>query len=65
LGVSSIGGNQVIKNIRQLWTEENGQDVAEYAVMLAVILVIVIGTVKLIGGNANNVFSQVSSQMAN
>jgi Flp pilus assembly pilin Flp len=63
LGVSSIGGKQVIETIRQLWTEENGQDVAEYAVMLAVILVIVIGTVKLIGGNANNVFSQVGSQM--
>ena len=54
----------MIKTIRQLWTEEQGQDVAEYAVMLAVILVIVIGTVRLIGGNANNVFSQVSSQMA-
>jgi len=65
LGVSSIGGKQVIQTIRQLWAEESGQDVAEYAVMLAVILVIVIGTVKLIGGNANNVFSQVSSQMAN
>jgi Flp pilus assembly pilin Flp len=65
VGVSSIGGKQVIKTIRQLWVEESGQDVAEYAVMLAVILVIVIGTVKLIGGNANNVFSQVSSQMAN
>jgi Flp pilus assembly pilin Flp len=54
----------VIKTIRQLWVEESGQDVAEYAVMLAVILVIVIGTVKLIGSNANNVFSQVGSQMA-
>jgi len=64
LGVSSIGGKQVIKAIRRLWAEESGQDVAEYAVMLAVILVIVIGTVKLIGGNANNVFSQVGSQMA-
>jgi Flp pilus assembly pilin Flp len=53
----------VIKTISQLWAEESGQDVAEYAVMLAVILVIVIGTVKLIGGNANNVFSQVGSQM--
>ena len=53
----------MIKTIRQLWVEESGQDVAEYAVMLAVILVIVIGTVKLIGGNANNVFSQVGSQM--
>jgi Flp pilus assembly pilin Flp len=53
----------VIEMIRQLWTEEQGQDVAEYAVMLAVILVIVIGTVRLIGGNANNVFSEVNSQM--
>jgi Flp pilus assembly pilin Flp len=58
-------GATVINIIRQLWAEESGQDVAEYAVMLAVILVIVIGTVRLIGGNANNVFSQVSSQMAN
>ena len=44
-----------------LWREDQGQDVAEYAVMLAVILVIVIGTVRLIGGNANNVFSSVAS----
>jgi Flp pilus assembly pilin Flp len=55
----------VIKAIHQLWAEESGQDVAEYAVMLAVILVIVIGTVRLIGGNANNVFSQVQSSIAN
>jgi Flp pilus assembly pilin Flp len=56
-------GQTVIKAIYQLWTDESGQDVAEYAVMLAVILVIVIGTVRLIGGNANNVFSQVSSSI--
>ncbi len=58
-------GETVINAIRQVWNDESGQDVAEYAVMLAVILVIVIGTVKLIGTNANNVFSQVSSQMTN
>jgi Flp pilus assembly pilin Flp len=46
-----------------LWRNDEGQDIAEYAVMLAVILVIVIGTVKLIGGNANNVFSQVASSV--
>jgi Flp pilus assembly pilin Flp len=46
-----------------LWRNEEGQDIAEYAVMLAVILVIVIGTVRLIGSNANNVFSQVGSQI--
>ena len=55
----------MIATIRQLWIEDHGQDVAEYAVMLAVILVIVIGTVRLIGGNANNVFSQVQSQLSN
>ena len=46
---------------KSLWRNEDGQDIAEYAVMLAVILVIVIGTIRLIGGNANNVFSQVAS----
>jgi Flp pilus assembly pilin Flp len=53
----------MIQTISRLWAEDSGQDVAEYAVMLAVILVIVIGTVRLIGGNANNVFSQVGSQL--
>ena len=49
------------KLLRQLWEDERGQDIAEYAVMLAVILVIVVGTIRLIGSNANNVFSQVGS----
>jgi Flp pilus assembly pilin Flp len=47
----------------RLWNDEQGQDIAEYAVMLAVILVIVIGTVRLIGTNANNVFNQVGSTL--
>ena len=45
------------------WSSEEGQDIAEYAVMLAVILVLVIGTVRLIGGNANNAFSTVASSL--
>jgi Flp pilus assembly pilin Flp len=49
---------------RELWQEDNGQDIAEYAVMLAVILVLVVGTVRLIGGNANNAFSAVASSLA-
>jgi len=52
-----------MKLLRNLWNDDQGQDVAEYAVMLAVILVIVIGTVKLIGGKANNVFSEVASSL--
>jgi Flp pilus assembly pilin Flp len=53
----------VAKLLRQLWNEESGQDIAEYAVMLAVILVIVVGTIRLIGSNANNVFSNVGSSI--
>jgi Flp pilus assembly pilin Flp len=53
----------VAKHLKQLWNDERGQDIAEYAVMLAVILVIVVGTVRLIGSNANNVFSQVGSSI--
>ena len=53
-----------MKNILcQLWRVQKGQDIAEYAVMLAVILVIVVGTIRLIGSNANNVFSSVASSV--
>ena len=50
--------------LRRLWREDAGQDIAEYAVMLAVILVIVVGTIRLIGSNANNVFSSVASSIS-
>ena len=48
---------------KRLWSEDAGQDIAEYAVMLAVILVLVVGTVRLIGSNANTVFSNVASSI--
>ena len=49
----------------RLWTEDDGQDIAEYAVMLAVILVLVVGTIRLVGSNANanNAFSSVASSL--
>jgi Flp pilus assembly pilin Flp len=53
----------VVRIIQMLWRDESGQDIAEYAVMLAVILVIVVGTIRLIGSNANNVFSNVASSV--
>ena len=47
--------------LQSLWSRDEGQDIAEYAVMLAVILVLVVGTIRLIGSNANTVFSNASS----
>jgi Flp pilus assembly pilin Flp len=49
--------------IRRIWSEDQGQDIAEYAVMLAVILVLVVGTIRLIGSNANTVFSSAASSI--
>lgn len=49
--------------MKSLWRDENGQDIAEYAVMLAIVLTIVLGVIRLIGGNANNVFSQIGSKI--
>ena len=51
----------MVNLIRRMWSNDEGQDIAEYAVMLAVILVIVVGTIRLIGSNANNVFSETAS----
>jgi Flp pilus assembly pilin Flp len=49
--------------LRKFWIEDEGQDIAEYAVMLAVILVLVVGTIRLVGSNANNAFSSVASSL--
>src|SRR5207302_9075474 len=50
-------GGRMSDFIRRIWSDDEGQDIAEYAVMLAVILVLVVGTIRLIGSNSNTVFS--------
>jgi Flp pilus assembly pilin Flp len=57
------GDGMINDFLGRLWSQEEGQDIAEYAVMLAVILVLVVGTVRLIGSNANTVFSNVASSI--
>ena len=49
--------------IHRIWSDEEGQDIAEYAVMLALILVLVVGTIRLVGSNANNAFSAAASSV--
>ena len=61
LNVCGTGG-ELTESLCLLWSDE-GQDIAEYAVMLAVILVIVVGTIRLVGSNANNTFSAVASSI--
>jgi Flp pilus assembly pilin Flp len=56
-------GCPMLQFLQDVWSSDEGQDIAEYAVMLAVILVLVIGTVRLIGLNANRAFSSVASDL--
>ena len=49
--------------LRKLCLKDEGQDIAEYAVILAVILVLVVGTVRLVGSNANNALSNAASSI--
>ena len=51
----------MVELIARIWNDDAGQDVAEYAVMLSVMLVVVVATVKVIGGKSNNIFSAVAS----
>ncbi len=49
--------------LQKLWTDDQGQDIAEYAVLVAAILIIVVGTIRLVGSNSNTVFSNVASSV--
>jgi len=53
----------LVRLLSALWSDDQAQDIAEYAVMLAVILVLVVGTIRLIGSNSSNVFSQAASSI--
>jgi Flp pilus assembly pilin Flp len=50
--------------MQRLWSQQEGQDVAEYAVILAVVILLVVGTVRIIGSSATNIFSAVGSSIA-
>lgn len=55
----------MIELVKKVWQSDDGQDIAEYAVMLAVILVIVVGVVRIIGQKSNNIFSETASALGN
>jgi Flp pilus assembly pilin Flp len=61
--IKPAGGLNMKHLFHKFWWHDEGQDIAEYAVMLAVILVLVVGTIRLIGSNANTVFSSAASSI--
>jgi Flp pilus assembly pilin Flp len=49
--------------LRRAWLDDKAEDIGEYAVMLAVVVVIVVGTSRMVGSHANTVFSQTVSSI--
>src|SRR5258708_20641099 len=49
--------------IRRSWSEDEGKDIAEYAVMLAVTLVLLVGAIRLIGSNAHTSVSTTATSI--
>ena len=62
-GTALVHGGKMLEILRRVWSEDDGQDIAEYAMMLAVILLIVAATVSSIGTNANTVFSNAANKL--
>ncbi|HYO45368.1 MAG TPA: Flp family type IVb pilin [Gemmatimonadota bacterium] len=46
-----------------LRSDESGQDLAEYALLIALIAIVVIAAVTLLGGNINTVFTNIAGAL--
>jgi Flp pilus assembly pilin Flp len=64
LSATRSGERNMTKVLRKLWLDDAGQDVPEYALMLALILVIVITVVTQIGSYSNTIFTAVRDAMS-
>lgn len=61
MAVGSLGGGMTL---RRIWQDDSAQDMAEYALMLAVIVVMSILTVSSVGQNAAGVFREVINRLS-
>lgn len=52
------------KYVQRFVRDENGQDLPEYAVLIGLVALTVIGAVVLLGGNISTTFNDVGSTMS-
>lgn len=56
--------NSILKSIRNFLTSEDGPTAVEYAVMLALIVVVCLSAVSAVGSNANAKFNRVKTALS-
>ena len=55
----------MVELFHALWTDESGQDLAEYALLIALIALAVIVAVALLGDRISNVFNTIGTTLQN
>ncbi|MTI82207.1 MAG: Flp family type IVb pilin [Firmicutes bacterium] len=55
----------MLKMVKRLWTEEEGQGMAEYGLIIALVAVVVVGALTVLGTSLNDKFNSVSDTIKN
>jgi pilus assembly protein Flp/PilA len=53
----------LVRKVRALVNDESGQDLLEYALLIALIALVAFGAVKLAGESVSSIFNNVASQL--
>jgi pilus assembly protein Flp/PilA len=53
----------LINHLRALTRDESGQDLLEYALLVALIALVAFGAVQLAGGSVNTIFSNIATKL--
>jgi Flp pilus assembly pilin Flp len=58
------GDSSMLQAVHSVFADDRGQDIAEYALMLTVVLLIVVSSVAAIGNNANTMFNATATRLS-
>jgi len=54
----------MVKQLRTFVNDESGQDLLEYALLVALIALVAFGAVQLAGGQVNRIFTDIKDKLA-
>lgn len=54
----------LLNQLRMFAKDESGQDLLEYALLVALIALVAFGAVQAAGGQVNAIFTRIASQLA-
>jgi len=53
----------MLAHFKALWADESGQDLVEYALLVALIAIVVIAAIRILGPIIATVFNNISSNL--